>query len=91
MIPPVYLNGVRVPEETSRALMNSMGPLHGICDYCGGSVVEIKSVIIGAKPTPVFRIWCSTCGRYGDVVHEFPPDWYKRILRALELQVQRIF
>ena len=90
-MPPVFLNGGRIPEEFTRALINAIGPLNEICEHCGGSVIETKSVIMSSQPNPVFRIWCATCGRYGDISYELPREWYRNLVRKLEIQIQRIF
>jgi hypothetical protein len=91
LMPPVFLNGVRIPEESTRAFINAVGPLNETCVHCGGSVIETKSVVISSQPDPVFRIWCATCGRYGDLRHELPGQWYRKLVRRLEMQTQRIF
>ncbi len=88
---PVFLNGIRIPEASSRALMNAIGPLNGICIYCGGSTIEIKSVKMSPRTNPLFRIWCATCGRYGDLYNELPPELSARVLETLEIEIQRVF
>ena len=90
-MPPVFLNGVRIPEESTRALINAMGPLNAICAHCGGSVIETRSVKINSQPNPLFRIWCATCGRSADLSYELPYQWYRDLVRNLEIQIQRIF
>jgi len=90
-MPPVFFYGVRIPEESTRVLINTVGPLNETCVHCGGSVIETKSVIMSSQPNPVFRIWCATCGRYGDISYELPGEWYRNLVRKLEIQSQRIF
>jgi hypothetical protein len=90
-MPHVFLHGVKIPEESTRILMNTIGPLNETCVHCGGSVIETKSVIIGSAPHPVFRIWCATCGRYGAVCSELPSQWYRNLVQKIENKVRPIF
>ena len=90
-MPPVFLHGVRIPEESTRILINTVGPLNETCVHCGGSVLQIKSVKINSQPNLLFRIWCATCGTYGDLSYELPYQWYRDLVHALEKQIHRIF
>jgi hypothetical protein len=90
-MPPVFLNGIRIPEESTRSLINAIGPLNVICRHCGGSVIETKSVTMISQRNPVFRIWCVTCGRYGSITYRLPREWYRNLVDKLEIQIQRIF
>ncbi len=90
LMPPVFLNGIRIPEESTRILINSIGPLTETCEHCGGSVLQIDSVKITSQPNPLFRIWCATCGRYSDMSYEVPYQWYRKLVHRLEQQVLRI-
>jgi hypothetical protein len=90
-MPPVFLNGVRIPEELTSAFINALGPFNEICFHCGGSMVEIKSVKINSHSNPLFRVWCTTCGRYGDVGYDLPRPWYRNLVHNLEIRIQRIF
>jgi hypothetical protein len=90
-MPAAFLDGVRIPEESTRELLNAIGPLNGTCTHCGGSVIEIKSVTINARANPVFRIWCCGCGRYQSFSYDLPHEWYTNLVCKLEKRIQRMF
>jgi hypothetical protein len=91
-MPPVFLHGVRIPDECTRILVNTIGPLNETCVHCGGSVLQIKSVKINSLPNLLFRIWCATtCGRYADLSYELPYQGYRDLVRNLEIEIHRIF
>ena len=89
-MPRVFLNGIRLPQESTRVLMNEIGALNEVCDFCGGSVMEIKSIQITSPSSPRLRLWCVTCGRCIDRYHKVPMERYGRLLRRLENQAQAV-
>ena len=90
-MPPVYWDGMRMSEELSRTFLNKIGPLNGICLHCGGSILEVKSVNIRRQTDPLFRIWCSTCGRYGELYNEIPLELCARLIKAFERRLAPLF
>lgn len=89
-MPPVFLNGVRIPDESTKVLINTIGPLNETCVHCGGTVLKIKSVKIDSQPCPLFRIWCATCGGFADLSYELPRRWFRHLVRTLEKQILRL-
>jgi hypothetical protein len=72
-MPPVYLDGIRLQANHVRLVMNIMGTLNETCGNCGGSMIEVKGILIHSSERPtIFHTWCATCGRFNRLSQNFP-------------------
>ncbi len=84
-MPPVYFDGIQLQSDYARLVVTAMGTLDHVCDDCGGSNIEIKSIVIHSSEKPVtFFIWCATCGTFGRLDQEFPLEWHNRFLADMD-------
>lgn len=83
-MPPVFLDGIRLPKDQVKLLMNLLGELDETCELCGGSVIEIRSVVLRSDESPAkFFTWCSTCGSFSQFRQQVSENWVKRIASSL--------
>ena len=78
---PVYLDGIRLRADHVRLLMNIMGTLNETCGNCGGSMIEVKGILIHSSELPtIFHTWCATCGKFNCFSQEFPVGYFRGVI-----------
>ncbi|HTY26069.1 MAG TPA: hypothetical protein VMC85_23265 [Desulfomonilaceae bacterium] len=84
-MPAVYFDGIQLHHHHARLVINAMGALNEICTDCGGSMIEVRSVAINSRESPItFHTWCATCGTFRRLDQEFPIEWHRRVLAKVE-------
>ncbi len=80
-MPPVYFDGIKLDYDCARLVITALGTFNETCANCGGSMIEVKSIILHSSESPAtFLTWCSTCGSYDRLSQEFPVEWHRRLL-----------
>lgn len=88
-MPPVYLDGVRLPEEGVRFVVKAMGDLNETCPQCGGLAIQVKSIFLDStEGSPVVLTWCSTCGACARLTQDYPEVWQRRILGIVQSKLR---
>jgi len=78
---PVYLDGIRLRANHVRLLMNIMGTLNETCENCGGSMIEVKGILVQPSERPtIFDTWCATCGKFYCLSQEFPVGYVRGVI-----------
>jgi len=78
---PVYLDGIRLRANHVRLLMNIMGTLNETCGNCGGSMIEVKGILVHSSELPtIFDTWCATCGKFYCFSQEFPEGYLRGVI-----------
>ncbi len=80
-MPPVYFDGIQLDYDCARLVITALGTFNETCVNCGGSMIEVKSIILHSSESPAtFLTWCSTCGSYDRLSEQFPVEWHRRLL-----------
>jgi hypothetical protein len=83
-MPPVYFDVIQLRHHYAKLVLNVMGALNETCEDCGGSMIEVKSIAINSRESPItFLTWCATCGTYSRLSQQFPPEWRHRLLAKI--------
>jgi hypothetical protein len=83
-MPPIYWDGVELSEDRQRLIANAMGPFNETCCHCGGSIIEIKGIILSSNEESITLLtWCGTCGRSERLSQDFPVGWYQRLIKRI--------
>ena len=87
-MPPVYLDGVKLRSAHARLLINIMGNLDEICPNCGGSMIEVKGIVLHTSDKPtIFHTWCSTCGRFVSISQQSQVTYLKEVISRVASEV----
>ena len=76
----IYSDGIELKGARKKFAVSIMGHLNHPCNYCGGSFVKIRRVLIHSDESPVIFFYrCASCGKISRISKEFPAEWYQRI------------
>lgn len=86
-MPPVYLDRIKLEEDSIRLVVNAMGSLSETCSKCSGSLLQVRSIFLQSRDdSAVVYTWCNTCGNYARLIQEYPASWRRRILKKVGSQ-----
>ena len=69
----IYLDGIELHGNRKKFVVNIMGPQNHSCNYCDGSFVKVRRILIYSDGSPVvFFYWCASCGKINRITEEFP-------------------